>query len=138
MTLALAVVICAVGAALEGVAAGGGVRRRLMELRMPPYSPPLGLWIAIGLLFYVVCFVVAYRLLEGGLNLSRSVALALLLMLMATNVAWNYLFFRRRSHWASAVILVPYASLAVVLLGLLGRVDAVAFCAFLLYVVYLP
>ena len=137
-SLILAVAICTAGAALEGVAAGGGVRRRLMALRMPPYSPPLVLWIVIGVMFYGVCFVVAYRLLLGGLTPAQSVALALQLGLMAANVAWNYLFFRRRSHWASAAFLVPYGVLAVVLLVLLGRVDTVAFWAFLLYVVYLP
>ena len=105
---------------------------------MPPYSPPLALWAAIGLLYYAVCFVVAYRLLQGGADAARSAALAMLVALMTANAAWNYLFFRRGALGASAAMFIPYSVAAVVLLLVLTRLDAVASWSFLLYVAYLP
>ena len=44
----LALIICIAAAGLEGALAGGGVRQRLAELRMPLYSPPFALWLVIG------------------------------------------------------------------------------------------
>jgi tryptophan-rich sensory protein len=66
------------------------------------------------------------------------VPLALLVLLMAANAAWNAVFFRRKALGASAATWVPYSLLAFVLLALLARIDTVAATAFLLYVVYLP
>jgi len=136
--LIVAGAICAFGAALEGIAAGGGVRQHLRTVRLPRYSPPLGLWIAIGLLYYAACFVIAYRILERGSDRVGLLALALLLALMVANAGWNYLFFRRKALGASAVFFVPYAFLASGLLLVLVRLDAVAAWSFLLYVIYLP
>jgi tryptophan-rich sensory protein len=134
----IAAVICAAGAALEGFAAGSGVRRRLSRLRQPPYSPPFAIWIAIGGLYYVVCFVVAFRLLHTVAPAARLLPLALLLVLMAANAAWNYAFFRREALGAAAVMSVPYGFVALALLFLLSRIDRVAFWWLLPYVAYLP
>jgi translocator protein len=134
----IAVVICAVGAILEGLAAGRGVRQRLRELRQPPYSPPFALWVAIGGLYYVVCFVAAYRLLQTAMPAASSLAFALLLVLMAANAAWNYVFFRRKALGVAAAMSVPYAFVALALLLVLGRLDRVAFWSLLPYVAYLP
>jgi len=53
---------CLVSVALEGLFAGGGIKQRLAELRVPEFTPPLWGWIVIGLCYYVICFVVLYRL----------------------------------------------------------------------------
>jgi hypothetical protein len=63
----LGVIICAIAAVLEGVLVGKGVRQRLAQLRMPPYSPPFALWLVIGFLFYAMCFVILRHVLSMGL-----------------------------------------------------------------------
>ncbi len=133
-----ALAICGVSASLEGLAAGRGVARRFAELRLPRYSPPLPLWIVIGLLYYAICFYVSYRLLSGGVGWSpRGAAFALLLVLMSLNVIWNVVFFRRRNLRASYFGFWPYVVVAVALLVVLRYTDVQAAWVFLPYVIYL-
>lgn len=40
-------VICALAAVVEGALAGGGVKQRFAELRLPSFSPPLGIWVRV-------------------------------------------------------------------------------------------
>jgi hypothetical protein len=92
-----ALTICLIGALLEGLAAGRGVKQRLAELRRPPYSPSLGVWVGIGVLYYGMCCVIGYRLLSAGIGRAlHGGAFALPLVLMVINIFWNVLFFRRR------------------------------------------
>lgn len=42
--------ICVGAAALEGACAGPNVRKFFFQVRMPPDSPPLWVWIIIGAL----------------------------------------------------------------------------------------
>src|ERR1043166_4386129 len=52
---------CAVSVALEGLFAGRGIKQRLAQLRVPRYVPPVWGWVVIGALYYLICFVVLYR-----------------------------------------------------------------------------
>lgn len=61
----LAFLICVGAAAAEGVLAGPNPRQRLADLRMPAYSPPFSVWLAIGLAYYIICFVVLRHLLAA-------------------------------------------------------------------------
>jgi len=116
---------CVLSVALEGLFAGGGIRQRLAELRVPRYAPPLWGWIVIGAVYYVICFVVLYRLLSLPEAVpSRSLALVLLGSLMFTNALWNYFFFRTRNLFHAFVIGLPYSLIAAVLLVLLLQVIA--------------
>lgn len=101
---------CALSVALEGLFAGGGIKQRLAELRVPRYAPPLWGWIVIGVVYYVICFVVLYRLLSMPETVpSRNSALVLLGSLMFTNALWNYFFFRTRNLFHAFVIGLPSA-----------------------------
>ena len=51
-----------VSVSLEALFAGGGIKARLAELRVPRYAPPLWAWIVIGAFYYFICFVLLYRL----------------------------------------------------------------------------
>lgn len=135
--LLLALAVCIAAAALEGVFAGPGVRQRFAELRMPRFSPPLAVWIVIGIAYYVICFAVLYRLLLLPPSRTRAACLALLLLVLLANAFWNYLFFRLRSLRLSLIITIPYSLAALGLLALLFGFDRVAAWWFLPYAVYL-
>jgi len=46
----------------RGVLAGSGVRQRFQELRLPAAAPPMGLWVLIGVAYYVIAFTLLVRL----------------------------------------------------------------------------
>jgi len=88
--------ICAVGAALEGLFAGRGVKQRLANLRHPSFAIPFWGWTIIGGFYYVVCFAVLCRLFLLPPAPARTAAFALLGTMMFINALWNYFFFRTR------------------------------------------
>jgi tryptophan-rich sensory protein len=131
--------ICIASVALEGVFAGSGIKRRLAELRVPRFAPPLWGWIVIGLCYYAICFSVLYRLfsLPPASGLQERAPLALLGGVMLTNAFWNYFFFRTRNLLHAFLIGIPYSVLAVVLFGLLLGLDRTAAWVLFPYLVYL-
>ncbi len=122
-----AALCCAVGVALEGVCAGADIRKRLAELRKPPFAPPLGVWIVIGVFYYAVCFVVLYRLFSVTSDAPfRFTAILLILLLMVINAAWNWFFFRTRNLLHALLLGVSYTVLASAVTILLFSTDRVA------------
>ena len=134
----IAATLCAVAASLEGLAAGSGVKQRFSALTLPRWAPPLPLWIAIGVAYYVICFMVLRRALNLPPSGSRTVALILLLSVMLINTYWNVLFFRRRDLRLSFVAGAWYSLLTVALWVLLWRTDMSAMLWLTPYIVYLP
>lgn len=130
-------VLCATSAALEGILAGRGVQARFAELRLPRFSPPLGVWFVIGGLFYGVCFIVSYRLFRLPASAMRDAGIALLVCMMLMNALWNYLFFRVRNLPLSFVACLPYALVAVALFVLMLELDRIAALSLLPYILYL-
>jgi len=135
--LVLTLAICAGAAALEGILAGRDVKQRFAQLRMPRLSPPLKIWIIIGIAYYVICFLVLYRLLVLPPASLRTAALGLILIVLLANAFWNFLFFRLRSLRLSFILGVLYSLIALGLLTLLCKLDRVAAWGFLPYAVYL-
>ena len=133
----ISALICGGAAVLEGVAAGRGVRARFTELRLPPCSPPLALWVGIGLAYYVICFAVLVRLLALSTSVLRAAALGLLLAILLVNAGWGVLFFRLKDVRASYLAFFPYAVLVLALGGLLVRIDPIGACILLPYLMYL-
>lgn len=130
--------VCAVSIALEALFAGGGIRARLAELRVPRYAPPLWAWVIIGAAYYVICFAVLYRLFS--LPTSRPwlrCALLLLGSMMFINALWNYFFFRTRNLFHAYRIGLPYSLIAFVLFALLLHLDRLAAFCLLPYLLYL-
>ena len=132
-----AVAVCLAAAALEGVLAGRGVRRRLTELRQPRYSPPFAVWVAIGVGYYVIAAVVLARALDAPPSGLRWIVLSLISALLLMNALWNLAFFRLKHLTVAAIIAVAYAPVAVSLMALLAGADPVSAWVFLPYVVYL-
>ncbi|MEY2520924.1 MAG: translocator protein [Verrucomicrobiota bacterium] len=131
-------VICAFGAALEGLFAGGGIKQRLTTVRSPSYAVPFWGWMIIGALYYVICFAVLYRLFLLPHAPARSAAFTLLGAIMFINALWNYFFFRTGNLFHAYLLGFPYGSIAICLFFLLlVRVDRMAAWCFLPYVLYL-
>ena len=100
---------------------------------------PFGGWIVVGVLYYIVCFAVLFRLLNLPFSSLRSMALTTALLLMAANAAFNLLFFRRGNLHASFLFYIPYSAIAIALevqLFLLDRLASVIFAPYLLYFIY--
>ena len=130
--------ICALGAALEGVFAGGGIRQRLASVRLPSYAVPFWGWMIIGALYYVICFSILYRLFLLPSSPGRSVAFALVGAIMFINALWNYFFFRTRNLFHAYLLGVPYGVIALSLFFLLLlRVDHIAAWCLFPYILYL-
>ncbi|HEV2841210.1 MAG TPA: TspO/MBR family protein [Chthoniobacterales bacterium] len=129
--------ICAIGAGLEGLFAGGGVKRRLASLRMPAYAVPFWGWVLIGGMYYVICFVIWTRLFLLPHSPARSIAFVLLAKMMFINAFWNYLFFRARHLQFAYLIGVPYGAMALVLFFLLLKLDGTAAWCLSPYLTYL-
>jgi tryptophan-rich sensory protein len=132
----IALAICAVAAILEGAAAGPDVKKRLASLRVPRWALPFRAWIVVGAIYYVLCFVVLFRLLTVQPSNLRTLALAATVMLMAANAAFNLVFFRWGDLRASFLFFFPYSGLALGLFVLLVLVDPLASAVFGPYLVY--
>ena len=130
--------ICALGAALEGLFAGRGIKQRLANLRLPSYSVPFWGWMVIGGLYYLICFTVLYRLFLLPASYARSAAFALLGAIMFINAIWDYFFFRTSNLFYAYLLGLPYNAIALSLFLLLVlQVDRLAAWCFVLYILYL-
>jgi len=135
--LVLSLLVCAIGAGLEGLFAGKGVRNRLASLRLPASAPPFLAWVIIGGLYYVICFAILTRLFLLSDSPARSIAFVLLATMMFINAFWNYLFFRARHLQFAYLIGLPYGAMALVLFFLLLRLDSAAAWCLSPYMAYL-
>ena len=107
---------------------------------MPPYSPPFALWLAIGVVYYAMCFIVLrYLLASRPFTPIVLVGLALVITILLVNALWSILFFRWRDLRASFIAFIPYAAVVAVLAALLVRLypfGAALFACYFTYLVY--
>jgi benzodiazapine receptor len=130
--------VCVLAAVGEGIFAGKGAMKWLATLRQPRFAPPSWAWIIIGVLYYLICFLVLARLL--GIDSDdplRSLSIALMLALLVTNAFFNYVLFRLRYLYASVAVFVPYDLTAIALTISLFLLDGTAALVFIPYIVYL-
>ncbi|MCI0388991.1 MAG: tryptophan-rich sensory protein, partial [Acidobacteria bacterium] len=129
--------ICVIAATLEGVAAGKNVKPFFAKLRWPSYSAPLWVWYVIGVLYYATCFFIIYRILEyDGDTVLKDISLTLILIMMAANALWNYIFFRAQNLFYSFVASIPYSLVVVALFACLIQFEKVAAWSIVPYLVY--
>jgi tryptophan-rich sensory protein len=117
--LALVVVWAIAMAVLGTVLAGNAVRTWYPTLAKTGIEIPITLFALIGLAFYVVESVVAYRLLERlDRHPSAGLVLVALAVVMLYNELWNAALFRLRSPFAALIALLGFlAPLAILLSG---------------------
>jgi tryptophan-rich sensory protein len=106
--------ICALAAAAEGMLSGKRPMEVLATLRLPRFTPPRWAWIIIGVFYYVICFTVLTRLLlMDGSNRLQYSATVLMMVLLGLNAFFNYLLFRSRNVQAAFMVFIPYDLVAV-------------------------
>lgn len=132
-----ALVVCLLAVIAEGLLAGGNVREHLRQIKQPRAAPPMWLWIAIGLAYYIICYTILFRLFALGRDGMRNVAVGFLIVILAANAFWNYLFFRAKNFFACLVLSLGYGILVVVLLAMLAKIDRTSAFVLLPYVAYL-
>ena len=130
--------ICAIGAILEGIAAGNNIRPLFAKLRFPSYSAPLWVWYIIGALYYATYGFILYRILRyDGLSLLKPIAFILVLVIVAANAFWNYVFFRAQRLFYGLVVGLLYSVVAFALFACLLQFDRVAAWVQVPYLLYL-
>ena len=133
----ISLAICIMSAILEGVGAGKDVKGFFARLHQPSFAPPLWVWYIIGVVYYVLCFFLAYRILRHETDGVKYIALSLLLVFMGINAFWNFVFFRFRNMFFAFLVGLPYVQVAIGLFVSLRQFDRVAANAFLPYLFYL-
>jgi tryptophan-rich sensory protein len=135
----IAGLICVISAAAEGLLAGSDADRFLQELKQPPWALRKGVELWISFSYYGAAFVTLLRLLDlrqtGEFTL---LPLILLMAMMTLNLAWNFVFFRRRDLHLSFLWFAPYSLVVLSLLWCMSRIDVLAACLLLTYALYLP
>jgi tryptophan-rich sensory protein len=106
-------------AILGTVLAGDAVRSWYPALRKGRIEIPIALFAVLGLLFYVVEAIVAYRLIERlDATSTATLVLVALVVVMLYNELWNAALFRLRSPFAGLIALLGFlAPLAILLVG---------------------
>lgn len=130
--------ICVISAILEGLFAGKNVKAFFEKLKFPAYSAPLWVWYIIGGFYYAIFFFLLYRILRYDADATlKYLSLALVLVMMAVNAGWNYVFFRKQDMFLSFIPFVFYPFLAIALFITLLQFDTAAAYALGAYLVYL-
>lgn len=133
----VAIAVCAMAAALEGVCAGNNVKPYFAQLKWPRYSAPLWVWYIIGAVYYAIFFFVIFRLLTlEKESLLNSATLALIIFMMAANALWNYIFFRARKLFLAFMTGSMAPVFDVALFICLVRLDSVAAWSLVPYLLY--
>ena len=127
-----------IGMAVLGTAlAGDAVRTWYPTLTKGRIEIPIALFAVVGLAFYVVDVIVAYRL-SGLIDTTPTAALVVvaLIVVMLYNELWNAALFRLRSPFAALIALLGFLGpLAILLVGC-ALVDTPSFVLIGIYVVW--
>src|SRR5216683_5445544 len=137
----IAGLICVISATAEGLLAGSDVtvEHFLQELKQPLWALPKRASFLIGFAYYGAAFVILWRLFElRQSGVSTFFPLILLTAMMTLNVAWNFVFFRRRNLRLSFLWFAPYSIVVLLLLCCMSNIDLLATCLLLTYSFYLP
>jgi tryptophan-rich sensory protein len=130
----IAFAICVAAAAFEGLCAGRAPLARLAALRQPAWSPPIWLWVLIGIAWYGLCFTGLVRLLPHWPD--HRAPVLLLVALMAANGAVNLLQFRMNRLDLAFFSFGPYWLLLAAFLWTACPLDPLTCALFAVYAAY--
>lgn len=106
MNYVIALSICAVAAAFEGLCAGRDPMGQLKAVKQPSWSLPNWAWVLIGIAWYGICFLGLARLLT--LWSDHRLPVILLVALMLANASANVFSFRMKRFDLAFYFLFPY------------------------------
>lgn len=139
MSWLLAGLLCLVAFVSEQAMAGAGSSAAVKNTRQPSWTLPASGALGLTFVYYTACLVVAQRLIAQGVGASPArEAFVLLIVLLASNVIFAWLFFRRRDLRAGFLLSLPYAVLVAALILTLSRFDPFSAWAVAIYAVSLP
>ena len=138
LNVVTALVLCFAGVLLEALCAGTGVKKYLGELKWPSFSPPLWAWYTIGIVYYAIIFVCAYRVLQHPATTPfRNTALTLVVAVVVLNAVWSILFFRTKNLKATFFFSLVYSPVVIACWYCLIQFDTLAASALGVYALYL-
>jgi translocator protein len=131
--------VCITAVAFEALAAGRNARGVLASTHQPAWSLPATVWYGIGLIYYAVLFTCLFRVLTGYSSLPHGgIVLSLLILILAANGIWNWIFFRLRRFKLAFWYTVGYSIICLALEAAFIFVDPISAMIFVAYVLYLP
>jgi tryptophan-rich sensory protein len=134
MNYIAALLICVAAAVVEGLCAGRDPVAQLKATKQPAWSPPIAVWVLIGVAWYGFCFTALARL--AAIWPDSRVPFILLLVLMLANAGANILQFRlKRLDWAF-FFLFPYWLLLAVFIRAAWPLDRLVVALFATYALY--
>lgn len=134
MNYVIALSICVVAAAIEGLCAGRDPMGQLKAMKQPSWSPPNWVWVLIGIAWYGICFVGLARLLALGAD--HWLPLILLTALMLANASANIFGFRMKRLDLAFYFLFPYWLLLAAFFYVACPLDRLTCGLFAIYALY--
>ena len=127
--------VCIGVGVLEALLSGKDPKGALEAVKQPWWAPPFWGWAAIGIGWYIICFLSLALIFEHrGFGSSPSV---ILLVLMLANAGWSFVQFRMKRYDLAFFLLLPYAALLLFFLLSLNPSDTLPLTLFKAYGAYL-
>jgi tryptophan-rich sensory protein len=134
MNYAIALGLCIAAAIAEGLCAGRDPMAQLRATKQPGWSPPIWVWVLIGIAWYCICFVALARLIPFWP--SHKAPVLLLAALMLANASANVIQFRMKRLGLAFLFLFPYWLLLAAFLWQACPLDGVTCSLFAFYAAY--
>lgn len=131
--------ICLGFAILGNLLTGDALETWYLTLDQPWFSLPLWSWYIVGILYYLICASILYRLFIIPSSTKRNASLFLILVMLAGNEVWNYLFFGLESTFLAFISLIPFSILVFLLFIKLKKIDkksALILTPYLIWLIY--
>jgi tryptophan-rich sensory protein len=130
------IALCFVSIAIEAISATRQGKVWFESLRRPRYSFPLSSWYVVGVLYYIIFGVVAYRQFSMEKTF-LSITIVVLAVVMVLNGLSNFIIFKYRSIKWFYLAIYPFAVVLLVLIIALWKDDRISACLGSLYFLWL-
>ena len=131
-------VLCSISIIIESAASSKPGIEWFKNLRQPKYSLPFSAWYIVGVFYYLICGIIAYRQFHNSEDI-LTLPVILLALIMVINGLSNLILFKHRSLKMFFRTLYPFIALFMVLIVVLFQNDrlSVGFaCIYLLWLCY--
>lgn len=131
-------VLCSISVIIEAISATKEATRWFGQLKRPRYSFSIKVWYLVGVLYYIIFAIVAYRQFTNHRSvLSTPIILVALIMLI--NGASNFIIFKYRSLKWFYFIVYPFGILLLLLIMILfpdDKISALLATTYFIWILY--